>query len=428
MISNQPGWCPSEGSKNVSSHQGELWLTQVNRATQLLFRNSQASKFEIADKRHNKTISVDDLSSPCVVYSFGSRNDFSFESHISRKYECEIHIFDCTVVDVDENKLPGGSKYHKICLADAHGMKAVQSTRFKDLSTIMLELKHAEIDILKFDIEGFEFGVLSSLSAPSAHQILVETHIQRTKVWDSHHLPPHSAEEWISAFSNLKKIGYEFASMQQQNDNACRTEWLFTSPRRRTQRKEMCGQPSNRLTPTCNLFISKPRCASTFITDSNGFDRLEYHRIGRRMRHSERYLACVRNPYDLVVSWFTHHKYTNKISEEVKNRYPHNINEWILGGCKTHWDDWLTNESLNGLNPLVQWQWISGVEDKVDLVRYENIHADLSALGWKCNMTGFRNDSPFNKRQKLNSSAIAKINKMFGRDFEMFNYQKLPIM
>lgn len=147
--------------------------------------------------------------SPFLVYSFGIGEDLSFsEEVIARGGEC--YAFDPTpkaIEYVKGHKLSSNTRFHfyPIGLSDKDGMeefylpvrldyvsasvinhKNVDSQRkihvqMKTLRTIMKELKHEKIDILKMDIEGSEFKVVNDMMNdkfdPINFQVFcVETH------------------------------------------------------------------------------------------------------------------------------------------------------------------------------------------------------------------------------------------------------------
>jgi hypothetical protein len=104
---------------------------------------------------------------PCLVYSFGSRNDFSFETFIHLQKNCEIHTFDCTVVDPQP---PSFVKYHNWCL----GFRSQQDPMFHTFDKIVVLLGHQkrEISLLKIDIEGWEWHFFSQyLSAIKSESV-----------------------------------------------------------------------------------------------------------------------------------------------------------------------------------------------------------------------------------------------------------------
>jgi len=122
----------------------------------------------------------------CIIYSFGINGDTSFENDILNKTSCTLRAFDHTV---DEKSVPlmkmfpGRSTFRKIGLAakeDAHGHET-------SMRTLLSEMKfHGDtfIDILKFDIEGSEFQVLTQLLTDFPNglpfgQLLIEIHMHR---------------------------------------------------------------------------------------------------------------------------------------------------------------------------------------------------------------------------------------------------------
>lgn len=115
---------------------------------------------------------------PCLVYSVGSNNDFSFEEAVLRDVSptCEIHTFDPTIGDHPSN-LPANGKisFHPWGLAQA------DSGDFKTMATIRTELGHVhrQVDILKIDCEGCEWDTYKSwfdnVDVPP-RQILIELH------------------------------------------------------------------------------------------------------------------------------------------------------------------------------------------------------------------------------------------------------------
>jgi hypothetical protein len=63
----------------------------------------------------------------CVVYSLGSRKDFSFEAEIVAKLQCKVHTFDCTVGDVRPDEAPHGVIFHTWCVGGENALKPFSS-------------------------------------------------------------------------------------------------------------------------------------------------------------------------------------------------------------------------------------------------------------------------------------------------------------
>jgi len=128
---------------------------------------------------------------PCVVYSFGSGGDSSFEAAVhAAAPACAIHTFDHTVGAVAGAALPPYVHFHPWAAAGAD----VAGTPRRGLASIRRELGHppragggTAIDVLKMDIEGAEYDTLLPWLAAGdldgVRQLLVEIHSPRRGDW-----------------------------------------------------------------------------------------------------------------------------------------------------------------------------------------------------------------------------------------------------
>jgi FkbM family methyltransferase len=141
-----------------------------------------------------------------IVYSFGIGEDASFDLALIERFGCQVYAFDPTprsLAWVRSQELPPRFSVHPYGLADYDGIasfappknpahvsfnqlpnRARDTGRFelpvRTLSTLMRELGHERLDVLKLDIEGGEYGVLDALAGGGVlpRQILVEFHHQ----------------------------------------------------------------------------------------------------------------------------------------------------------------------------------------------------------------------------------------------------------
>ena len=106
-------------------------------------RKGDGGKWVCDPHRHNTSI-------PCLVYSFGSNNDFGFENSLLQLLpSCEVHTFDFT----SNPPGPGNNKnivFHKIGLA-----ADVSTSQLLTFSDIIQTLNHTgrHIAILKVGYE-----------------------------------------------------------------------------------------------------------------------------------------------------------------------------------------------------------------------------------------------------------------------------------
>lgn len=186
------------------------------------------------------------------------------------------------------------------------------------------------------------------------------------------------------------------------------------------------------------IFVSKPRCASTAIfehiydwdddTDgakpmyhSTAFDMIS--RMGVPCWISVPSFAIVRNPQSLVESWFMHHKFGARPSQDVKSQYPDTIEEWIEKDFCTHWDSsWSSDGSL--ANPLPQKQWVDHTNKQLVtmVLKLEDLNwSELEEFGIDMSTLPIRNIAP-SLSTPLSSQAIQKIEEYFAEDYERFGY------
>ena len=130
----------------------------------------------------------------CVVFSFGVRDDISFEVDLMKRSHCKIFAFDPSV-----QSLPDGSQSMKSCNGQSAihfnsvGIGAVsttsidEKTQFKlsNLADLMSQVNVEKIDLLKMDIEGGEWEVFRQLSSSgilrNVDQLSIELHFKQSK-------------------------------------------------------------------------------------------------------------------------------------------------------------------------------------------------------------------------------------------------------
>jgi len=158
-----------------------------------------------------------------VVFSAGVGRDMTFELEMTRRFNATVHVFDPSPTGRETASRPENQRdlvhFHAIGWAGSDGdvafraagadgsLSKPEGTETGDrlpcqrVSTLMRDLGIAQLDVLKMDIEGFEYEVLEDILAARIRvdQICLEFH---------HFLPriPHSRT--LRSILALWRAGY----------------------------------------------------------------------------------------------------------------------------------------------------------------------------------------------------------------------------
>jgi len=187
-----------------------------------------AAKETIGTPYGSHTVLTGALNADSIVYSFGIGEDASFDLGLIERYGCRVHAFDPTPKSVEwvrHHLTHPLIVFHPIGVAAHDGTadfvspskvthvsfsRATDTTRrdretvrlhVRSLRSIMRDLGHDRIDLLKMDIEGFEYEVIDALLTTDVRpgQIAVEFH---------HGMYGYSAEATNQAVDALRGAGY----------------------------------------------------------------------------------------------------------------------------------------------------------------------------------------------------------------------------
>jgi len=174
------------------------------------------------------TIESGSIGENSVVYSAGVGGDISFEKELINRFDCEVVLLDPSPTGVATMNRPENriAKLHfeSVGLADSDGSFSFDAPdndeegfyriraspgagghlfRCWSLPTLMRKHDHDHVDLLKIDIEGFEYGVLKQICVEKlpVKQICVEFH---------HSIVPGiKRKQTIEAIVRLLRSGYK---------------------------------------------------------------------------------------------------------------------------------------------------------------------------------------------------------------------------
>ena len=209
-------------------------LRHIRRHVRALAGNDYFEKTDIScpvrtigNPGANWTINPEMVSEDITVYSVGIGEDISFDLNMIEEYGVTIHAFDPTpksLAWLARQELPSGFIAHQVGLSDQDGVlefyppidenwvsySVIDSKSGRDpvqvpvksLATLMRELNHDHVNILKMDIEGAEYDVIASLieSYIRPDMLLIEFH---------HRFPGRNINHTRDAILGLRDAGYK---------------------------------------------------------------------------------------------------------------------------------------------------------------------------------------------------------------------------
>jgi FkbM family methyltransferase len=167
------------------------------------------------------------LNSNSIVYSVGVGNDISFDLELIRRFDCTVHGFDPSPLAIHwlgAQNIPANYIFHPWGLGFIDGLADFfapstggmyslykehihealiqeQVTTYR-LSTIIKNLGTEVIDLLKIDVEGAEYDLLTDLieSAVPIKQLMIEFH---------HRIGVRPLATTVKSVERLRDAGYQ---------------------------------------------------------------------------------------------------------------------------------------------------------------------------------------------------------------------------
>lgn len=202
------------------------WIKVVIGKDLMVIRDLKCHKVKIGSQYGGWVVNDLILHKNSIVYSFGVGTDISFDLGLIERFDLTVFGFDPTsqsIAWVKQQQLPSNFKLQEYGVSDFDGFAKFFSPEnpnhishsllprvskgktidvpFKKLKTIMVELGHAHIDVLKLDIEGSEYDVIEDVKANNIRptQFLVEFH---------HRFPGIGVKKTKQAIQLIRSMGY----------------------------------------------------------------------------------------------------------------------------------------------------------------------------------------------------------------------------
>ena len=155
-----------------------------------------------------------------MVYSFGCNGQTDFEEELIKMTEtkCEVHVFDFTLPPEVAERVQSiervtfhnygiGSVDSTISEEYAFGSHVVSGYQLNTLPTIMKQLGHRWVDLLKIDVEGAEYEVLPSILS---HYQAVGQQVPVTQAQVEYHHWPNKppAETLVATLKAMETSGF----------------------------------------------------------------------------------------------------------------------------------------------------------------------------------------------------------------------------
>ncbi|KAI9325513.1 methyltransferase domain-containing protein [Zopfochytrium polystomum] len=170
---------------------------------------------------------------PCTVFSLGSSGDFRFEQSV-RSFvgdRCAIYTFDCTGEWTHE-----ATQFRPWCVADRR-FTDDKGREYFTLDGIMKEVGVETVELLKIDVEGYEFQVLEAWRTVPRHmlprQILIEVHFwtreiaAQSEITEGAFFPPNWAHRALAFRRTIESMGYHIAYREMNNYSMACAEYVL---------------------------------------------------------------------------------------------------------------------------------------------------------------------------------------------------------
>jgi len=148
---------------------------------------------------------------PCLIYSFGINNDFSFDDDASAQFKCTVRSLDPSM-SASEHKRSDNVWFYKIGLS-GHDHVNERGWKMMTLDSVMKHFNESTtiIEYLKFDIEYSEWAVIEEMHKSGVlsrvKQLALEVHMGQAPAAQLSMRSAAEHENYYRILSLLEKDG-----------------------------------------------------------------------------------------------------------------------------------------------------------------------------------------------------------------------------
>ncbi|XP_074661220.1 putative methyltransferase-like protein 24 isoform X2 [Tubulanus polymorphus] len=152
------------------------------------------------------------IQAPCLVYSFGINNDFSFDDSIDKQMGCEIHAYDPSMA-VNDHKRGKNINFHKVGISNEDSRQV--SWIMRKVSSLIHGLGHQNriIDYMKMDVEYSEWKAMEKMLEEDVfkniRQFAVEIHLPSLDILGYGHVRYEPLKRLTRILRSVKHAGFE---------------------------------------------------------------------------------------------------------------------------------------------------------------------------------------------------------------------------
>ncbi len=204
---------------------GRRWMNQLRGRDLRYGVELRRPTLRLGSEYGGWVVAPDLIAPDAVVYTIGVGNDISFDLALIERFGCTVHAFDPTPKAIDwleKQATPDAFVFHTLGLADRDGTASfalpredwvsyefggaegadVIEAEVRRLSTLMSDLGHDHVDVVKMDIEGAEYDAIDDIidADVDVTQLLIEFH---HRVGDA-----SSLERTDRSIARLREAGY----------------------------------------------------------------------------------------------------------------------------------------------------------------------------------------------------------------------------